>query len=168
MKKIAFLDRDGVINKKAEDHQYITKIDDFIINNGIFDLLKFLVEYGYEFIILTNQRGIARNLFSVEDLENIHAFMLKKFSENKIKILDIFYCPHENNVCDCRKPKPGLIYKAEKKHKIDLSNSILISDSENEIAMGNSAGLKYSFLIPFDNPLYLLKKLKSHPDKYKL
>lgn len=167
-KKIAFLDRDGVINKKAKEHQYITKTESFIFNEGIFELLEFLTDTGFEFIIITNQRGVARNMLTENELKKIHSYMIEKLNGNKINILDIFYCPHEINTCDCRKPKPGLIYKAADKYKIDLSNSILISDSENEMEMGKAAGLKYSFLIPVDNPAFLLNELKSNPQKYNL
>jgi D-glycero-D-manno-heptose 1,7-bisphosphate phosphatase len=167
-KKIAFFDRDGVINKKADEHQYITKWQDFKFNPGIFDLFKHLNSRGFEFIILTNQRGIARKMLSQKNLEMIHDSMVNAFDENGIKILDIFYCPHDQNACLCRKPEIGLIEFATKKHIIDLSASILITDSKKELIMKERAGLKYSFLIPVDRPDMLLDEFKEYPDKYDL
>jgi D-glycero-D-manno-heptose 1,7-bisphosphate phosphatase len=72
------------------------------------------------------------------------------FNENEIKILDIFYCPHDENSCECRKPMPGLILSAGKKYEVDLSKSILISDSDKDIEMGETVGLLHSVLIPSD------------------
>jgi D-glycero-D-manno-heptose 1,7-bisphosphate phosphatase len=150
MKKIAFIDRDGVINKKAEEHQYITQVKDFILNDGIFELLRKLSDRGFEIIVLTNQRGIARKIMSEENLSEIHKHMMRMFNENEIKILDIFYCPHDENSCECRKPKPGLILSSTKKYDIDLRVSILISDSDKDVEMGKMAGLLHSVLVPSD------------------
>jgi D,D-heptose 1,7-bisphosphate phosphatase len=150
MKKIAFLDRDGVINKKAEEHCYITGVPDFIFNEGIFELLHRLTALGFEFIVLTNQRGVARKLMSEEDLSEIHEHMSETFRKNNLELLDIFVCPHEENSCECRKPKPGLMVRAQENHPIDMGNSILISDSQKDIEMGMNAGLKYSIFIPSD------------------
>lgn len=150
MKKIAFIDRDGVINRKAEEHHYITQVKDFILNNGIFEVLRRLSDRGFEIIVLTNQRGIARNMMSEEDLSLIHAHMVRMFKEGNIEILDIFYCPHHENSCECRKPKPGLIHSANMKYEIDLGASILISDSEEDVNMGKMLGLLHSIFVPAD------------------
>jgi len=151
-RKIAFIDRDGVINKKAPEHHYITSIDTFVFNKGIFGVLESLKKEGFEFIIITNQRGVARNLIKEETLHKIHDYMLSKFSEKNIDILDVLYCPHNNNECECRKPKPGLLEKACSKYKIDIAQSILISDSYDDVKMGNKFGLKKSYLVPVDKP----------------
>lgn len=151
-KKIAFLDRDGVINKKPKAHQYVTGVHNFFFNKEIFKMLKNLKGYGFEFIIITNQRGIAKGIFSEEDLGEIHQYMIKIFKENQIDILDIFYCPHEIGTCNCRKPKPGLLIKATHKYKIDLKDSILISDNLGDIEMGKNFGIGRNFLIETDNP----------------
>jgi D-glycero-D-manno-heptose 1,7-bisphosphate phosphatase len=156
-RKIAFLDRDGVINKKAPPHQYITKVKDFKFNKGIFKLLKILQVKGYEFIIITNQRGIARGIFTKKKLDQIHKYMIKKLKEKGIRILDIFYCPHEKNSCNCRKPKPGLIHQALNKYAINLVKSILISDNEKDIIMGQSLGIEKCFKISY-NKLQLVIK----------
>jgi D-glycero-D-manno-heptose 1,7-bisphosphate phosphatase len=152
MKKIAFLDRDGVINKKAADHCYITSIKDFIFNESIFNLAKDLVSEGFEIVVITNQRGIAKGLYSEKDLKMIHDHMVDVFFEKKIRLLDILYCPHEIDVCDCRKPKDGMLRAVCEKYKVNLRDSILISDSQQDVDMGIKFGIKNSFLVPVDSP----------------
>jgi len=150
--KVAFLDRDGVINKNAKPHEYITKIKDFKFNKRIFELLTTLLNNDFKIIIITNQRGIARKKLTAKKLESIHNYMIKEFKKKKISILDIFYCPHNENECDCRKPKPGLLIQASKKYNIDLSLSILISDSPKDIEMGKKFDIKNNYLIKQDKP----------------
>ncbi len=148
--KIAFFDRDGVINKKAEEHHYITRVEDFVFNKSIFQLFHKLKKLGFEFIVITNQRGVARGLYTEQDLKNIHDHMCQKLTEQGITLLDIFYCPHDIGQCDCRKPQPGLLEQACKKYTIDLSKSALISDSKGEIEMGKLFGIKKSIYIESD------------------
>lgn len=151
-KKIAFLDRDGVINKKAKEHQYITKSEDFIFNEGIFKVLAYLKDRGFEFIILTNQRGVARGIFSEDDLCQVHSHMNSILESKGINILDIFYCPHHGNECDCRKPKPGMLRKACERYDVTLSSSLFITDSEKEYEMGEKFGLGQTILVNSDKP----------------
>ena len=155
-KKIIFLDRDGVINKKADDHEYITNVEHFVFTDEIFNLLNKFKDKKYEFIIITNQRGIARGKMTEDDLKKIHNNMINRFKENHIEILDIFYCPHDVDSCDCRKPKPGLLNQATKKFKIDLNESIFFSDSMTDILMGQEYGINKNIFLKTDT----LKKLK--------
>jgi D-glycero-D-manno-heptose 1,7-bisphosphate phosphatase len=163
-KKIAFIDRDGVINKKAPEHQYITKINDFIFNQGIFELLLLLKKRNFEIIIITNQRGLARKILSLAELTKIHEYLIEKLKEKDIKILDLFYCPHEINSCDCRKPRPGMIKLALAKYNIDLARSIIISDSKEESQMAEELGIKNFFLVPADNLSGLFEKINKLPN----
>ncbi len=158
-KKIAFIDRDGVINKKAASHEYITSPEAFVFNEGIFPLLRTLKERGYHLVVVTNQRGIARGLLSLETLEKIHAHMRHELHARGIEILDIFFCPHEKDSCQCRKPKPGLLKQAFNKYAIEKSESILISDSSEDVEMGQCFGLKQSILVPSDKPEQALEQL---------
>lgn len=153
-KKIAFIDRDGVINKKAPDHSYITNVDSFVFNEGVFGVLNTLLKNGFELIIITNQRGVARGLMSEQELRDLHLYMLKILKEHGITVLDVLYCPHEKDQCDCRKPKPGLLKQACAKYSVNLQDSILISDSIEDVEMGKKFGIK-SFLIPVDSPEFL-------------
>lgn len=155
-RKILFLDRDGVINKKAPEHEYITHVRDFTFNNGIFALLKKHIAQGFEIIIITNQRGIARGKLTEVDLAAIHQHMIGVFAQEGIVLLDLFYCPHMGDDCSCRKPKPGMLEAATKKYDINLAESVLISDSVSEIEMGKAFGVGSNILVPVDAPGLLL------------
>ncbi len=158
-KKIAFLDRDGVINKCAPPHEYVTSIDNFSFNPGIFEVVTKLQNDGFEIIIVTNQRGVARNKFSEDTLQEIHAHMVSEFNKNDIAILDIFYCPHELDSCDCRKPLPGLLIKATTKYSVDIPHSLIISDSMEDVIMGKNFGLGIQIFVPKDIPSSSLDSL---------
>ncbi|MBI5078286.1 MAG: HAD-IIIA family hydrolase [Candidatus Yonathbacteria bacterium] len=151
-KKIAFLDRDGVINKKAEEHYYITRVEDFIFNEGIFGVVSKLKNEGFEFIVITNQRGVARGLYTEETVRKIHRHMKDEFYKKGIEILDILYCPHENNTCECRKPKDGMLREAMELYKFDKTQSLLISDSVDDVYMGEQFGLGKSIFVQPNKP----------------
>ena len=143
--KTIFLDRDGVINI---DKNYLYKVDDFEFIDGVFDACLYLSNLNYKIIIITNQSGIARGYYTETDFKNVNDWMIHQFSLHKINILDTFYCPHspEDN-CLCRKPKPGMLLKAQKKHAIDMSNSWLIGDKEDDISAANSSGIFNTILV---------------------
>ena len=111
--KTIFLDRDGVINY---DLKYLYKIADFKFIDGIFDLCLYFQSLGYKIIVVTNQSGIGRNLYSENDYQKLCRWMVKQFNLQKIEILDIFYCSHHpKSKCHCRKPNPGMLLDAKKK-----------------------------------------------------
>lgn len=151
-KKIAFLDRDGVINKKSADHEYVCSPEDFVFTDGIFNICYSLKQRGFEFIVITNQRGIAQGLYTEHGLKAIHDRMEKMFEERGISILDIFYCPHEKDVCQCRKPRDGMLRKAASAYDIDFASSLLISDSMDDIEMGKNFGIGKRIFVPSDKP----------------
>lgn len=148
MQKVVFIDRDGVINDDT-GHYYIYKVDDFKINDGVVEGLKLLVNSGYQLVLVTNQAGIAKQLYSHRDVKKVHAYLKKELKKNGIELLDIFYCPHHDSIssCNCRKPKPGMIIEAFEKCNIDRRKSYLIGDSVRDIEAGESAGLKKCFKI---------------------
>ncbi|MBR8535959.1 HAD family hydrolase [Carboxylicivirga sediminis] len=146
--KAVFIDRDGVINND-EGHYYIYKVKDFKLNKGIIEGLKLLQNAGYKLFVITNQGGVAKGKYTEDDVEMVHGHFLQLMFDNDIRITDIYYCPHHDSVelCDCRKPQPGMIIQAIEEHQIDKTQSYLIGDSERDIEAGNAAGLKQCFLI---------------------
>ena len=143
--KTIFLDRDGVINK---DTNYLSKIEEFVFINGIFETCQYLLNIDYKIIIVTNQSGIARGYYSEKDFQKITHWMLAQFKINGINILDVFHCPHSSDSnCNCRKPKPGMFIKAKNKHGIDMEKSWMIGDSERDIQAANLAGIKKTILV---------------------
>ncbi len=150
--KAIFIDRDGVINQELS---YVHKIQDFLIIPGVFDGLKILQDLGYLLVIITNQAGIAHGLYNQDDLNYLHDYMLSLFTENDINISSVYYCPHHPNgkalnfrkSCDCRKPSPGMILRACKDFRINLSSSYLIGDKISDIIAGQRAGITNTILV---------------------
>lgn len=144
-KKVIFLDRDGVINI---DKHYLYKIEDFEFTNKLFETCSYFVSLGYEIAVITNQSGIARGYFSIEDFNKLTTWMIEQFKKNNINILDVQFCPHgPNDNCNCRKPKAGMIEEICKKYEIDLNKSWLIGDKTSDIQAGLNAGISNNILI---------------------
>lgn len=143
MQKAIFLDRDGVINSDI-GHYYIYRVEDFIINKGIISSLKRFQDAGYLLFIVSNQGGVAKGIYSCEDVNKVHAYLENILTENSISIQEIFYCPHHESVatCNCRKPSPYMINQAINKYKIDNKISYLIGDSKRDIEAAHAAGVK--------------------------
>lgn len=133
MDKILFLDRDGVINKKAPPHQHIITPDDFIILPNVKEALLYAKAKGYKIIVITNQRSVPKEIYDM-----IHTKMLTDLPE----IEDIFVCPHENGECNCRKPLPGLFYQAANKYDVDKEQSLMIGDSQSDLDAATAYGIK--------------------------
>ncbi|MDA7441017.1 D-glycero-beta-D-manno-heptose 1,7-bisphosphate 7-phosphatase [Candidatus Pseudothioglobus singularis] len=143
--KTIFLDRDGVINKEV---RYLFKISNFEFIHGIFDSCLYFQKLGYKIIVITNQSGIARGYYNENDFSHLNDWMLSKFKERKVNILDVFHCPHEPKLgCDCRKPRPGMFLNAQKKYDINMKKSWMIGDKETDIVASNAAGIKKTILV---------------------
>lgn len=140
--RAVFLDRDGVINKKPAEHDYVKSWGEFEFLPGVAEFIreirkKFLV------IVITNQRGVSKGLMTLGDLVNVHKKMEEELGKKKAKIDGIYFCPHgAEDSCSCRKPKPGMIFSAAKDFDIDLSQSFLIGDAKSDIKVGKRAGCK--------------------------
>ncbi|MEM3625224.1 MAG: HAD-IIIA family hydrolase [Candidatus Bilamarchaeaceae archaeon] len=138
-KPAIFLDRDGVINKHRFD--YVKFPHEFVFEKNSIPALKKLSKLKLPIFIVTNQSMIGRGIATKNMLSRIHKKMLEVFKINNIKVNGIFVCPHrpEDN-CECRKPKPGMLLKIQKKFRIDLSSSYVVGDSSADILMGNIVG----------------------------
>ena len=149
--KAAFLDRDGTINKYVG---FLRSIDEFELLPGVAEAIKKINESGYLAIVVTNQPVIARGEVTIPELQLIHNKMETLLGAEGAYLDAIYYCPHhphrgyEGEVpelkidCDCRKPKPGMLLKAAKDYNIDLSQSWMIGDGENDVKAGKAAGCK--------------------------
>ena len=143
--KTIFLDRDGVVNKEV---RYLYKLSDFEFIDGIFDACLYLQKLGYEIVIVTNQSGITRGYYNENDYQKLTEWMLGQFNDNGINILDTFYCPHgPESLCECRKPKPGMLIEAKHKYNISMKDSWMIGDSESDIKAANAAGISNTVLV---------------------
>jgi len=150
-KKVIFLDRDGVINQEVN---YLHKIENFKFINGVFKSLRVLQELGYDFIVITNQSGIGRGLYSEEDYLLLDKWMKKEFEKNGVRILYSIHCPHTpKQKCDCRKPKPGMFIKCFKLFEISKDDSWMVGDSERDIEAAMNAGITNNILVRSGHPI---------------
>ncbi len=159
-KKVIFLDRDGVINKKPPKADYVKSWKEFEFLPGAIEGLEILSRNSYDIYIITNQPGIARGMMAEKDLALIHKKMLEELDKKKIKIKGIYYCPHGwDEGCDCRKPKPGMFFQAARDNYLDLTKVVFIGDDERDAQVGETAGCKTILLGPEKNLLQVVKSL---------
>jgi D-glycero-D-manno-heptose 1,7-bisphosphate phosphatase len=143
MRKVIFFDRDGIVNYPPEPGGYVQRPEDFRVMPAFIDSLRICKELGYDAIIITNQQGVGKGLYTEETLGKIHELLLKEVRAEGLDLLDIYYCPHlaaEN--CTCRKPLPGMILEAAEKWDVDLAHSIMVGDSFRDIDCGLAAGCR--------------------------
>jgi D-glycero-D-manno-heptose 1,7-bisphosphate phosphatase len=142
LKKAVFVDRDGTLNY---DNGYTHKISDLKIYEDMIPFLKSYYDKGYMIIVITNQSGINRGYYSVEEMKEFNNKLAEAFIKYGIKIEDFFYCPHTpEEACNCRKPETGLIDIAAKKYGIDIKSSIIIGDSEStDGKLASRLGIKF-------------------------
>ena len=141
MKKAVFLDRDGVINV---ERGYTHKLEDFVILPHLIEVLQLLQKKGYLLVVVSNQSGVAKGLYTQADVETVHQFMLNEFTKNEIVLSEIYYCIHHPDVCNCicRKPDSLFIEKALARFNIDPKQSYFIGDKERDVEAGEKAGVK--------------------------
>jgi D-glycero-D-manno-heptose 1,7-bisphosphate phosphatase len=136
-----FLDRDGVINVKAAEGEYVTRWEDFHFLPGVAEAITGLSQGGWKVIVITNQRCIARGLLTAQKLDDIHRKMAEELALSGAFLEGVYYCPHDNQPgCSCRKPLPGMLLAAAEDHHIDLSSSWMVGDSPKDIEAGKRAG----------------------------
>ncbi|MFA8433693.1 MAG: D-glycero-alpha-D-manno-heptose-1,7-bisphosphate 7-phosphatase [Marinifilaceae bacterium] len=143
MHKAIFLDRDGVINSD-EGHYYIYRVEDFKINEGIIPSMKKFQEAGYLLFVVTNQGGVAKGIYSEEDVEKVHDYFQAQLKKEGVSLTRIYYCPHHESVapCKCRKPSSYFLEQAIENFDIDPHQSYMIGDSQRDIAAAEGAGVK--------------------------
>ncbi len=148
MNKAVFIDRDGVVNSDL-GHYYVHKTENFVFNPDIETALLQLKNAGFKTILVTNQGGVAKGEYSMEEVNHLHNFMQAHLKKAGAEFDAIYVCPHHNLVtaCDCRKPKPGMILNAIHDLNINSTQSFLIGDSDRDIEAGNAAALKACFKV---------------------
>lgn len=151
MNKAAFLDRDGVINRKAPEGQYVTRWEEVEFLPGVATAISMLNKAGFRVIVVSNQRCVAKGLVTIGEVEVLHQKISRELADQGAVIDAVYFCPHEAGresgpACDCRKPAPGMLLTAAKDHQIDLHVSWMIGDSPADVAAGKSAGCRTVFI----------------------
>ena len=138
-----FLDRDGVLNRKPPAGEFITRVEDMELLPGVERAIEALNHSRRKAIVVTNQRGVALGLYSVDDLTRIHVRLLERLAAEGAYLDAILICPHDEGECNCRKPKTGLIEKAFRKFPAArATNSVMIGDSLCDMLMGRRMGMR--------------------------
>lgn len=151
-RRALFLDRDGVINV---DKGYVGRKEDFEFIDGIFDVAKYAHSLGYLLVIVTNQAGIARGLYTEDQFMKLMDWVTSKFEERGVSIAGVYFCPyHPQGRIEAyrresfdRKPSPGMFFRASKELGIDLSQSIMIGDKSSDLIAAMRAGIPSRILI---------------------
>jgi len=141
MKRCVFFDRDGIVNR-SPGAGYVEQLGDFELIPEFVDVLRSVSEMRYEAIVVSNQRGVSLGIVGKKELERIHRQLQRTLASHSLCLLDIFYCPHGDGECECRKPKPGMLLRAAGKHGIDLGQSWMVGDSERDVEAGSRAGCR--------------------------
>jgi D-glycero-D-manno-heptose 1,7-bisphosphate phosphatase len=158
LRKAAFIDRDGVINR---ERGFVHRIEDFELIPGAIDALRALRDGGYLLVVVTNQSGIARGLYSEADYLRLTDHMSQMLAAGGASLAAALYCPHLPQAsveryrvdCDCRKPQPGMLRRAALELDIDMRESILIGDRVSDIQAGRAAGVRRCYLVRSGLPL---------------
>jgi D-glycero-D-manno-heptose 1,7-bisphosphate phosphatase len=162
MSDVIILDRDGVINHDSDD--YIKSPDEWIPIDGSLDAIASLKRAGYRIAVATNQSGLARGYFDLTALNAMHDKLHGLLAQRGVHIDGIFYCPHgPDDHCDCRKPKPGLLYQIRDALDIDLDDTVFVGDSMGDVQAARLVGAQ-PVLLRTGKGERTLAKLGNNPD----
>lgn len=167
MNKIAFLDRDGVINKSNFNNGYIGKIENFKLISGVIKSIKYLKSLKYKVVIVSNQSGIARGYFKISEVYKLHKYMQSLLEKKNTRIDKILFCPfHKDGIVKkykknskLRKPNIGMFQIINKKWKVDKKKSFMIGDQKTDMKFAKNSGIK-GFLFKKKNLYNFIKSNK--------
>ena len=150
--RAAFIDRDGVLN---EERAFVHRIEDFVFLPGAIEALRALEHAGYRRVVVTNQSGIARGLYTEADYQRLTDQVRERLRGEGVTLDAIEYCPHladaplaqYRRACECRKPAPGMLLKAIRALDLDPAGSFLVGDRLTDVQAGRAAGIGRCFLV---------------------
>ena len=156
LRKAALLDRDGVINL---DRSYVSRWDDFEFVPGAIDAMHALKQAGFALVVVTNQSGIARGYYTEDQFQALTITMKQALAEAGAAVSAVYHCPHHPSGavaylsidCDCRKPAPGMIFRAARDLNLSLSDSILVGDKLSDIQAARAAGVGKAYIVLSEN-----------------
>jgi D-glycero-D-manno-heptose 1,7-bisphosphate phosphatase len=146
--RTVFLDRDGVLNEKQPEGNWVTSTEGLRILPGVPDSVARLNKAGLLVLVVSNQRGVAQGKLTIADVEGTHAALQRALMSSGARIDAFFICPHEKGKCDCRKPLTGLYEQAKRQYPaIEPETSVMIGDSLVDIQFGRKVGMRTIFLV---------------------
>jgi len=138
-----FLDRDGVINEKAPEGDYVRRPEDLKLLKGATQAIARLNRAEVRVVVVTNQRGVARGLYTADDVRAIQCTLEKLLAADRAHLDGFYFCPHDVGACNCRKPLTGLFEQARADFpEIDAASSVMIGDSLSDIEFGRAVGTR--------------------------
>jgi len=141
--RTAFLDRDGTLNVKAPEGEYVTRPEDLRLLPGAAEAVRRLNQAGVFVVLVTNQRGIARGLLSLDAYARVMSRLADDLAAGGAHLDAVYMCPHKAASCGCRKPAPGLLLRAAREHPgIDLASAVTVGDAESDVLAGARAGTR--------------------------
>jgi D-glycero-D-manno-heptose 1,7-bisphosphate phosphatase len=150
--KAAFIDRDGVINAELD---YVHRIEDFHLLPGVIDGLRLLRQHGFELVVVTNQAGIGRGMYTEADYRALTVHMKALLAAEAAPLAGVYHCPHHPTAgigawrvdCDCRKPRPGMLLQAARELGLDMARSVIVGDKHSDLEAGRTAGVAACVLV---------------------
>ena len=160
-----FLDRDGVLNFPPTKARYVTCWEEFRFLPGVFAALRNLKAAGRKLILVSNQAGVGRKLFSNASLARITRNMLKEIRAHGGRIDAVYYCTHvPERRCGCRKPKPGMLRRAARRFSLNLAECVVVGDNATDIEMARSAGCRTILVLTGVTARKEVRRLNPPPD----
>jgi len=148
LRPCVFFDRDGIVNEEPlEGKRYITRVEEFYVIPAFWRSLEVVLSRGYRVVVVTNQKCISSGITPRERVEEIHRHLLALAEERGLRIDGIYYCPHGDDECECRKPKPGMLLVAAREHALDVGRSWMIGDRVRDCEAGRRAGCMRTVLV---------------------
>lgn len=145
--RTVFLDRDGILNEKAAEGEYVTRWEEFRILPGVPEAIRRLNRAGLLVLVVSNQRGIARGLYTANDVEAMHSRLQELLKNHGAHIDGFFICPHQEGQCNCRKPLPGMFEQASRQFpEVATDSSVMIGDSASDVEFGRRLGMATIFI----------------------
>ena len=140
-RKTIILDRDGVLNRRPARAAYVRRREEFEWLPGALRALELLHAAGYRVVVVSNQAGVARGALSEDDLADVHRAMSEQAAAGGARIDRIYYCPHDWDAgCECRKPRPGMLFQAQRDLNLDLTRTYFLGDDERDAEAADLAG----------------------------
>lgn len=168
MLRLIFIDRDGVINKDPggwTKHSYVTETHELQILPGALKALALLNRNGVRVVIVSNQAGVSKGYFTKEKLAAVNEKMLAEIGKAGGRIEEVCYCIHrDEDKCECRKPKPGMLERSLKKYGISPRETFIIGDSHVDVLAGKALGMRTIFVLSGKTSEEEMRKLKVKPD----
>ncbi len=137
------LDRDGTLNAKAPEGEYVHTAEQLVLLPGAAEALGRLNAAGLPVYLVTNQRGVALGRYSLDDVAALHEVLAVRLAESGAHLDGTYVCPHDRDACDCRKPLPGLAHQVLRDHPgLDLTAVVVIGDAESDVGLGRAIGAR--------------------------